>query len=239
MASTRHPTDWERQREQLSAYLDGELSPAERAALERHLPTCAQCQTELAALRRVRATLAALPSPALPRSFALPRSVALPTGAPGTTRATGLTTGTDGRSRRDVAAQVAADRPGWYRASQWVGGIAASIGLVLLLGSALLGSLGGHPYAATSASGQAPAISAAQTTRTPMDARSSPPTQGQASGTAPTTPTEVTPTPRTTVSSGPPPSGGAELPIGPLSGAGLLAGGLALVVVGRVAKRRR
>jgi negative regulator of sigma E activity len=33
MGGRRHPNDWERQREQLSAYIDGELSAAERAEL--------------------------------------------------------------------------------------------------------------------------------------------------------------------------------------------------------------
>lgn len=35
------------------AYLDGELSPAVRADLERHLGTCSQCAATLAALRRI------------------------------------------------------------------------------------------------------------------------------------------------------------------------------------------
>ncbi|HEY7975335.1 MAG TPA: zf-HC2 domain-containing protein, partial [Ktedonobacterales bacterium] len=60
-------TDWEPQCERLSAYLDGELTDSELAALETHLPTCEQCQRELAALRQTRALLRALPTPALPR----------------------------------------------------------------------------------------------------------------------------------------------------------------------------
>src|SRR5260370_26817699 len=74
----RHPADWERQREQLSAYLDDELEPAERAALERHLPDCPRCQSELRELRAVRGLLRALPVPALPRSFVLPKDGPVP-----------------------------------------------------------------------------------------------------------------------------------------------------------------
>lgn len=39
--------------EQLSAYLDGEMSEVDRAALEAHLHTCADCGETLAALRRI------------------------------------------------------------------------------------------------------------------------------------------------------------------------------------------
>src|SRR5258707_535819 len=60
--------EWERQREQLSALLDGELSEGERVALERHLQGCAACQRSLAEMRQGRAFLRALPRPALPRT---------------------------------------------------------------------------------------------------------------------------------------------------------------------------
>src|SRR5260221_12393574 len=68
----------ERQREQVSALLDGEVSEGERIALERHLQGCAVCQRALAELRQVRALLRALPVPALPRAFTLPESSAVP-----------------------------------------------------------------------------------------------------------------------------------------------------------------
>jgi len=79
MGGGRHPHDWERQREQLSAYIDGELSAAERAELERHIPGCPECQEALGELRRVHDLLAALPMPKAPRSFALPLDTRLPT----------------------------------------------------------------------------------------------------------------------------------------------------------------
>jgi anti-sigma factor RsiW len=217
MGSTKHPTDWERQREQLSAYLDGELSAAERAEIARHLPTCAECRGELAGLRRVRTLLGALPAPALPRSFTLPASGAAISRTP-----------------------VAPSRPTWYRASQWAGSLAASIGLFLLLGNALLGALGASPAGTATGAKQSPAFDSAQATQTTARARQSPDVGSNPGVT--NTPTadqaQATPTPRP---SSPPPDthSGEEPPIVPLTGAGLLIGGVALLVIGRVARRRR
>lgn len=45
---------------QLSDYLDGDLGPAERAALEAHLEGCEECREALAGLRRVVARAASL-----------------------------------------------------------------------------------------------------------------------------------------------------------------------------------
>gem|GEM_PF-3258205 len=47
--------------EELSAYLDGELSSQERAALEAHLERCPRCREELASLRAVSTLVASLP----------------------------------------------------------------------------------------------------------------------------------------------------------------------------------
>jgi anti-sigma factor RsiW len=46
----------------LSAYVDGELSAAEAADVERHLETCDECASTLAGLRRVVAEARALPA---------------------------------------------------------------------------------------------------------------------------------------------------------------------------------
>lgn len=46
--------------DRLSEYLDGELTDAERAALESHLASCRECMTTLAELREVAARAAAL-----------------------------------------------------------------------------------------------------------------------------------------------------------------------------------
>src|SRR6266568_3115535 len=58
--------------EELSAFLDEQLSSQERTTIEAHLQTCERCQHELASLRQTVALLRALPQPALPRSFVLP-----------------------------------------------------------------------------------------------------------------------------------------------------------------------
>jgi len=80
-------------RDQLSPYLDDELAPARREALERHLASCDACRRELADLSAAVRALRELPSVDVPRSFTLtpeqartaaPRAVAprLPSAAP-------------------------------------------------------------------------------------------------------------------------------------------------------------
>jgi putative zinc finger protein len=62
--------------ELLSPYADGQVSPAERQAVEAHLVDCADCRAELASLRALKGALARLPRRGVPRSFALgPRAV--------------------------------------------------------------------------------------------------------------------------------------------------------------------
>ncbi len=63
----RHLIDHLWTRPRLSAYLDGELDPSQRARVERHTGRCPRCQALLASLRRIRDGLAALPlRPAAP-----------------------------------------------------------------------------------------------------------------------------------------------------------------------------
>lgn len=50
--------------EQLSAYIDGELTGADRDDLERHLTGCSECSATLRGLRATVADMRALPSPA-------------------------------------------------------------------------------------------------------------------------------------------------------------------------------
>jgi Putative zinc-finger len=58
--------------ERLSAYIDNQLAPLERAQLERHLRDCARCQASLASLRWTVSLVKQAPAPALPRAFTLP-----------------------------------------------------------------------------------------------------------------------------------------------------------------------
>ena len=53
----------------LSAYLDGALSPEARTSLQAHLDTCALCRTRLAELRGTARLIAALPMPVPSRSL--------------------------------------------------------------------------------------------------------------------------------------------------------------------------
>jgi hypothetical protein len=225
-----HPADWDQQQEQLSAYLDGELSLTERQTLERHLPTCARCQEALAQLRTVRQLLHAMPAPALPRSFTLPTTGNVPAPVPLRTRAEPV--------RAPQAPRVAA------RIAQQVGALAAAVGLVLLLGSALLGQT--LPRGLSTSAGQAaPATSKSteQRASTPLisGTGSTPDATGTPGGVF--TDGNHTPTPdgrrlpqdasnRTN-------SAGSAAPVLPLAGSGLLVGGALLFLGGRIAGRRR
>ncbi|HYM27402.1 MAG TPA: zf-HC2 domain-containing protein, partial [Steroidobacteraceae bacterium] len=119
-----HPTDWEAQRDRLSALLDGQLGAAEAAELRAHVAECVRCTEELAALRRVVGALGALPQIRAPRSFALPLTSTLPT---------------DGPAPLPIAA-ARAPRSRWVAVSQWAGAVAACLGFVILASTFLLGS---------------------------------------------------------------------------------------------------
>lgn len=54
-------------RDDLSAYLDGELAPAERALVQGHLDGCAACRAAAAEIAVTVRVIAALPPPAPPR----------------------------------------------------------------------------------------------------------------------------------------------------------------------------
>jgi len=62
--------------ELLSAYLDGQVSAAERAQIEQHLEWCAECAHSLATLRATVAAIRAMPHVRAPRSFTLPQTMA-------------------------------------------------------------------------------------------------------------------------------------------------------------------
>lgn len=61
--------------EQLSAFLDKQLTPQEQAFFDAHLQSCQRCQHVLAELRSTKALLRAMPEPSLPRSFTLPAAL--------------------------------------------------------------------------------------------------------------------------------------------------------------------
>jgi hypothetical protein len=232
MGGGRHPNDWERQREQLSAYIDGELSAAERAELERHIPGCPECQEALGELRRVHDLLAALPMPKAPRSFALPLDTYLPTRS-AQSSPQGVTT------RRSRAGLI-----------QWAGAIAATIGLFLLLGgvaTALLPSnstaykaaSGGADSSLTSAQSQTPAATTSSQ-RTPDFNSTQPPQVGGKSTPGAVATPSVTATPKSSATSVSPQNAGGEpdIPVLPITGGGLLVLGAGVYILGRARRRR-
>jgi len=62
--------------EQLSAFVDRQLSSEERAVFDAHMSNCQQCQHNLADLRLTVALLRAMPEEQVPRSFVLPGALA-------------------------------------------------------------------------------------------------------------------------------------------------------------------
>jgi hypothetical protein len=65
-------------RENLSAYLDGRLTPQEQARLERHVQECPACRWEMETLRQTIQALHALPHVPAPRYFRLPHTMPAP-----------------------------------------------------------------------------------------------------------------------------------------------------------------
>ncbi|HTO54428.1 MAG TPA: zf-HC2 domain-containing protein [Myxococcota bacterium] len=61
--------DCKRDREELSAYIDGELAPAPRAELESHIQACASCRAEVAAQDRLAEAFASLREVTPPGDF--------------------------------------------------------------------------------------------------------------------------------------------------------------------------
>ncbi len=220
--------DQEQLTEALSAYLDGALEGAERDMLERHLATCDACRAELAGLRRVGALLRALPEPALPHSFTLPAA---------TTRA-----------GRPAAVRRAS---GWARAAQWVGGLAAVLGLGLLVAGIVQPPQGAFDTAASSRLGpgsasQAGSATASNTARpsgtfgnlqSTRETGTPPPTGTGAPPSVGTGSVGIqTPTPTYGIS----PAGNHDTgsPLIP-AGATLLVGGGAALAAGTVSRRRK
>lgn len=91
--------------ELLSAYLDGQVRPAERRRVEQHLSECEACRRELASLRQTVALLHALPRVPVPRAFTL--------------------------SQAQVELERPIGRPGWFGGA--VAGLAAVTTVVLVV----------------------------------------------------------------------------------------------------------
>lgn len=229
---SRHPNDWEQQRERLSAYLDGELPPEERAALERHLPGCPECRRELEDYRTLRAMLRAVPMPALPRSFTLPATGAVPEPLPA-------------QRNRPASARprTRAERSSVARAAQALGGLVAVAGLLLFLTSALFGAPSGTASTAAGnySSSYQPAIGPKSTDIAQSTHTGGPVGPGVATArpNEQHTPTGVAASPTIGTSTSKEPGRSETAPPLPIIGGGMLLGGAALFVAGTVARKRR
>jgi anti-sigma factor RsiW len=146
--------------EQLSAFLDREVSAEEQAQWEAHLSTCPQCQQALAVLRQTVVLLHALPQPTLPRSFILPVEAAEAVAMPRATAPTPIRP-----AKRKLNPHV-------REVLRTMSALAAMIGVVFFL-SGLLPALvhGGEANSATSgtASSSTMAPSASSTSTAPQN----------------------------------------------------------------------
>lgn len=226
-ASANHQhSDRAQQLERLSAYLDDELDETERATLDEHLPTCEECQRLLAELGETRSLLRAVPAPTLPRSFLIPETGAIPQPLAGARRTTS-------------ASRTAVQRRRGARMLQWVGGLVATLGLFLFVGTTLLSS--GHVQ--VSSTSYSPAGAARSTPSVlPRQPTNTQPAIGQSTGGHPPsqeTATVVVPAPTSGHPTSPQATQGNAPPLGPIASALLLIGGAGLLLTGTLISRRR
>lgn len=175
--------------EQLSAYIDKQLSAQEQAAYAAHLQSCAQCRQTLVGLQQTVALLRALPQPSLPRSFTLPAGASYLQERPS------LQTPSTAPAPRPATRQTAWQR--YMRGSlRAVSTIAAVLGLVFLLSGLVItlprGGAGSATSTTSNSAGTAPHY--AQDTTAANATATSVAGQAQADGKTPAPPKKPTPT---------------------------------------------
>ena len=138
--------------EQLSAFLDRQLSPQEQAECNIHLQRCPQCQSSLAELHQTVSLLHTLPQPELPRSFVLPART-LSIAERSERQAPSVTPITHSRSRS------------WQtylrRSTRVISTIAAVLGILFIM-SSLLTTLLILPHGGAASTTSAPVVSPVQ-----------------------------------------------------------------------------
>lgn len=232
--------------EQLSAFLDKQLTPQEQAFFDAHLQSCQRCQHVLAELRGTVALLRAMPEPPLPRSFTLPAgisqtSIARPQPLP-----------LSSQQRRVPRYML-------QRSVRAVSTLAAVIAVLFIL-SGLLAGLGFRAGGSTASNSAMPVAgsingsshtSAGNThTQSPQEERGTPIMGTRQSNTPTKSPTVSTPAPASTPTSAaettlqgntpPPPALPPYLDIGQPEGRLLLGAFLLLLsIAGLIATRRR
>ncbi|HZS76149.1 MAG TPA: zf-HC2 domain-containing protein [Ktedonobacteraceae bacterium] len=216
--------------EQLSAYIDQELSSDEQAAVAAHLQTCEQCQRALAGLRQAVLLVRALPQVEVPRSFVLPEELAP---APILHRPRETEPVVPLQTRRSYLLR---------RSVRALSTLAAAIGLIFILSGVLAGiPLGFHGGGAASSSnmstdaGQSPTLGRTPDIMTTRKGEKTPPAVTNAPTPTPGPTNTGTHTPSSAQS---PPPAVLDLaqPAGRLSLGSLL---LLLSIVGLVVTRRR
>src|SRR5690242_13937420 len=110
-----------RLRDQLSAYLDDELSPPERFEVEHHLEACPECRAELEDLRTIASATSMLPEVPPLRTFAIGADAMTTAVMPRAERPLAATAATAGLA----AGAAAPSRPSWYLLGWAAAGIAA------------------------------------------------------------------------------------------------------------------
>ncbi|MEO6887745.1 MAG: zf-HC2 domain-containing protein [Ktedonobacteraceae bacterium] len=230
--------------EQLSAFLDKQLTPPEQAACEAHMRSCTQCQQSLAQIRQTVALLRALPQAELPRSFILPAD-----SVPAPMR-------THSQPESNIIPIARRQHPAWTHIARSslraVSTIAAVVAIVFMM-SSLLAVLPMHSGSSNTAA-SAPSASNGAATSRPSPAVQS--TRNQPHATAATRIAGTSNDARKTPTSSPPPTPGTqqgqhvpdgEAPPGPPSfdlsmpGSRLLAGAILLLlsILGIFFTRRR
>jgi len=202
-------------RDQLSAYIDGELEAAAAGRLEAHLAGCEGCRLELEQLRATAASLRDLPEVQAPRSFALSPE-----------RAAG---------RRPRAGATAPLALGMRLAAA---GVAVALAAVLVVDLGGLAGDGGSGTTRETASDQerqftAPTDAAAPDAEgAPTPATGGAPTAAESDTGMPEQPDEVQPPAESTGDGGIDALAAAEIALGVTFGL-LVLGGLGLAIAGR------
>lgn len=131
--------------DQLSAYLDHDLTPDEHDAMERHLDSCEECRDTLAQLARVKSHAAALVGPPAPTD--LWAGIASRIGTTGSTSAS--------PARPALVLELPRRVRSWWAAPQWLPAAAAFLVVASVVVFAMRGSWPGR---------STPAVTSAPTT---------------------------------------------------------------------------
>jgi anti-sigma factor RsiW len=196
--------------EQLSVFLDKQLSREEQLDLSAHLRACQQCQRRLADLRQTVALLHALPQAELPRSFVLPGSTTLAPERPLQPVRQGTRTSESGGLITPIPLAHRRRRSILQRSVRALSTIAAAVGFILILSGLLAGAhlgVGGGTFATNTASSGAGQTTTSGAVPAPNAGRPNQPAHAASTAGGPERPGAATPqvtrTPSETVRSAP------------------------------------